>query len=139
MQHESFEYPDTAGYPDGMGFLDEGTASALAAAGSVEFLTPSAEADVDLRVLDDPQTQEYRAIIGDREVGVIRYAHLGGGPTVLRSTYVDPQLRGFGIGTAFIAHVLDERMERGERVIVECPMIRRFVEAHGEYAGVVVR
>ncbi len=139
MPRESFEYPDTAGYPDGTGFLDEGTASELAAAGSVEFLTPSAEAEVDLRVLDDTVTEEYRAIIGDREVGVIRYAHLGEGPTVLRSTYVDPQLRGFGIGTAFIAHVLDDRVARGERVIVECPMIRRFVETHGEYADVVVR
>lgn len=25
--NKPFEYPDTAGYPDGTGFLDEGTAS----------------------------------------------------------------------------------------------------------------
>ncbi|CAN5196361.1 hypothetical protein BH11ACT3_BH11ACT3_12800 [soil metagenome] len=24
-QSDAFEYPDTAGYPDGTGFLDEGT------------------------------------------------------------------------------------------------------------------
>jgi hypothetical protein len=26
-RNQDFEYPDIAGYPDGMGFLDEGTAS----------------------------------------------------------------------------------------------------------------
>ena len=31
-----FEYPDTAGYPDGMGFLDEGTARRADAADDVE-------------------------------------------------------------------------------------------------------
>ncbi|WP_157981578.1 GNAT family N-acetyltransferase [Protaetiibacter intestinalis] len=140
MSADSFEYPDAAGYPDGMGFLDEGTTPGRApSVGSAQFLTPSAEADVDLRVVDDSATEEYHAVIGDREVGVIRYSRLSGSPTVLRSTYVDPQLRGLGIGTAFVAHVLDERRERGERVIVQCPMIRAFVESHREYADVVVR
>src|SRR5690606_32771913 len=123
VSRDRFEYPDAAGYPDGMGFLDEGTADILRGAGSLEFVVPSADAPVDLLVLDDPTSEEYRAVIGDREVGVIRYSHLHGSPTVLRSTYVDPQLRGDGIGTAFIVHVLDERLARGEKVVVECPMI----------------
>lgn len=140
MSRDDLEYPDTAGYPDGTGFLDEGTAREVTeGAGSAEFVTPSAEAPSDLRIVDDPGTEEYRAVIGDREVGVIRYARLEGSPTVLRSTYVDPELRGFGIATAFIVHVLDERRERGEQVVVECPVIRRFVEEHAEYADVVVR
>jgi predicted GNAT family acetyltransferase len=139
MSRNALEYPDAAGYPDGMGYLDEGTATDPPTAGSEEFVTPSADAEFDLRVLDDPDTEEYHALIGDREVGVIRYAHLHGSPTVLRSTYIDPQLRGLGIGTALIAHVLDERRAHGESVVVECPMIRRFVETHGEYADVVVR
>lgn len=133
------EYPDAAGYPDGMGFLDEGTAATGDGGGSSEFVVPSADSDVELRVLDDTATEEYHALIGDREVGVIRYSRLGGSPTVLRSTYVDPQLRGYGIGTAFIAHVLDARRESGEKVVVECPMIRHFIDLHPEYADVEVR
>jgi len=109
-----------------------------AQAGSAGFVTPSADAVADLRIVDDAATEEYRAMIGDRQVGVIRYSHLEGSPTVLRSSYLDPALRGAGIGTAFIAHVLDERLARGEHVVVECPMIRRFVETHREYAGVVI-
>jgi predicted GNAT family acetyltransferase len=139
MSRDSTEYPDEAGYPDGAGFLDEGTSDALSAAGSAEFVTPSADADSDVVVVDDPQTEEYHALIGDREVGVIRYSRLEGSPTVLRSTYVDPMLRGYGIGTAFIAHVLDERISAGERVVVECPMIRHFIDTHPEYADVEVR
>lgn len=133
------EYPDAAGYPDGMGFLDEGTAASGDGAGPSEFVVPSTDSDVELKVIDDTATEEYRALIGDREVGVIRYSHLGGSPTVLRSTYVDPQLRGYGIGTAFIAHVLDARRDTGEKVIVECPMIRHFIDLHPEYADVEVR
>lgn len=136
---DGLEYPDAAGYPDGMGFLDEGTAATGEGAGSAEFVMPSTDSDLELRVLDDTETEEYRALIGDREVGVIRYARLGGSPTVLRSTYVDPQLRGYGIGTAFIAHVLDARRETGEKVVVECPMIRGFIRQHPEYADVEVR
>lgn len=139
MSPDDIEYPDTAGYPDGTGFLDEGTASVFREAGSAEFVAPSADAELDLRVIDDPSTGEYRALVGDREVGVIRYERSAEGVTVVRSTYVEPELRGDGIGTAFIAHVLDDRRERGESVIVECPVIRRYVAAHPEYASVVVR
>ncbi|MGN6273446.1 MAG: GNAT family N-acetyltransferase [Protaetiibacter sp.] len=135
-----FEYPDTAGYPDGMGFLDEGTAAELATgAGSAEFVTPSAEAPDDLRIVDDVATGEYRAVVGDRAVGVIRYTRADGGHTILHSTYVDPELRGAGIGTAFIVHVLDERRARGESIAVECPIIRRYLASHSDYADIIVR
>ena len=140
MSRDSFEYPDTAGYPDGMGFLDEGTARQLAeGSGSAEFVTPSADAPGDLRIVDIAEAGEYRAVVGDREVGVIRYTRGDGPPTVLHSTFVDPELRGFGIATAFIVHVLDERRARGETVVVECPVIRRYLEHHSEYADIVVR
>lgn len=33
-KHASFEYPDEAGYPDGMGYLDEGTAHEQAVSGA---------------------------------------------------------------------------------------------------------
>ena len=139
MSPDTLEYPDAAGYPDGKGFLDEGTATPSLPAGAEEFITPSTDSESDLRVLDDPESAEYHALIGDREVGVIRYVRSDGAPTMLRSTYIDPQLRGLGIGTAFIAHVLDERREHGESIVVECPMIRHFIDTHPEYADIVVR
>jgi len=140
MSRDSFEYPDAAGYPDGMGFLDEGSAEELTeGSGSAEFVTPSADAPDDLRIVDDAHAGEYRAVIGDREVGVIRYSRAESSTIVLHSTYVDPELRGAGIATAFMVHVLDERRDRGESVIVECPVIRRYLASHSEYADIVVR
>jgi GNAT superfamily N-acetyltransferase len=132
-----FEYPDNAGYPDGMGFLDEGTARLAAAAGSAEYLVASADAPSDLRIVDDPGARTYRALVDGWEVGRIEYRTSASG-TTLTSTYVDPLLRSSGLATAFIAHVLDERLERGERLTVVCPVIRGFVAAHPAYAGVAV-
>lgn len=58
---------------------------------------------------------------------------------VLQSTYIEPELRDRGIATAFIAHVLDERRAQHDEVIVECPMVHRFIELHPEYRDVLVR
>ena len=43
MDSTSGEYPDAPGYPDGMGFLDEGTAAEVTGAGSAEFAERSEE------------------------------------------------------------------------------------------------
>jgi len=126
------EYPDNAGYPDGMGFLDEGTARLAADAGSAEYLVASADAGSDLRIVDDPGGRTYRAIVDGWEVGRIEYRTSATG-TALISTYVDPALRGRGIATAFIAHVLDERLANGEDLTVECPVIRGYLAVHPEY------
>jgi predicted GNAT family acetyltransferase len=132
------EYPDNAGYPDGMGFLDEGTARLAADAGSADLLVPSADAESDLRIIDDPGARVYRAFVDGREVGRIEYRASATG-TALISTYVDPILRGQGVATGFIAHVLDERLALGERLTVECPVIRGYIAAHPEYGQVALR
>ena len=107
-------------------------------AGSAEFVTPSETAEYEIAIVDDPATQEYRALVGERSVGSIHYTREPGEPTVLVSTYVDPELRGRGIATAFIAHVMDERLEQGERVVVTCPLILEFLQNHREYDDIVM-
>ena len=62
-----FEYPDSAGYPDGSGFLDEGTAPTLAletedAVVSVD--RPSADADSELVVRRDDEKRVWAATVG---------------------------------------------------------------------------
>lgn len=64
MSRDESEYPDDAGYPNGMGVLDEGTAEEVTeGAGSATFVTPSAEAPGELRVLDEPDAGAYRAVV----------------------------------------------------------------------------
>ena len=137
MSRDSVRYRDIAGYPDGMGFLDQGTAAREFMA-SAAFSAPSAESDDELSVVIDEARSEYRAMLGDQPIGVIRFASTGG-ETTLRSTYVDPALRGRGIATSFIAHVLDDRRAAGERLVVECPLIRNYIALHPEYRDVQAR
>jgi predicted GNAT family acetyltransferase len=126
------EYPDNAGYPDGMGFLDEGTAADLApSALAVELDEPSTELDDDVVVVSEETA--YRAVLGGHEVVTMHVAR-GPGVVTMRSTVVDPSVRGIGLATAFIAHVLDDIGDQGTRVIVECPEVARFLELHPEYA-----
>lgn len=129
------EYPDNAGYPDGMGFLDEGTA-ALADPSSVaaELDAPSADIDDDVAVVSDRDA--YRAVVGGMDVAVMRVARVGSTVTI-RSTVVDPAVRGRGVATGLIAHVLDELRDERAAVIVECREVARFIELHPEYADLV--
>lgn len=138
MSHERVRYPDIAGYPDGLGFLDQGTA-ALEAQHPFDLSSPSAESDVELSVVDDVAASAYLALLGDRQIGVIHYAATADREITLRSTYVDPQVRGLGLATSFMAHVLDERRDAGDRIVVECPLIRNYLALHPEYRDIRVR
>jgi uncharacterized protein len=138
MSRDDFEYPDRAGYPDGSGFLDEGTALRPEDGGSIGFRAPSADAETEIVVRDDRDASEYQALIGNRMVGLIRYARLDGSPVLLRATFVEPGQRGLGIATALIARVLDDLRDRGEPFAVECPQVRAYLNTHRGYDHLVV-
>jgi len=107
-------------------------------AGSEELVLPSADALEELRIVDDAQTQRYRAMIGARTVVTITYSRPATGPMELTSTSLIPALRGLDIESEFIEHVLDELGERGERVVLSCPVITEFIAQHAEYSALVV-
>lgn len=127
------EYPDNAGYPDGMGFLDEGTAvDAAPSALAVELESPSADLDDDVSIVAEEEA--FRAVLDGREIATMHISREGDTIT-LRSTVVDPEARGQGLATAFIAHVLDDLQDAGARIVVECQEVARFLDLHPEYAG----
>ena len=138
MTRGDTEYPDRAGYPDGTGFLDEGTALRAGDGGSLEFRLPSADAETEIVVRDNAPASEYQALIGNRVVGLIRYRRPDAGPVVLEQTFVEPVQRGLGIASALIARVLDGFRDRGERFAVECRQVGAYLLAHPEYADLVV-
>jgi predicted GNAT family acetyltransferase len=129
---DRFEYPDEAGYPDGMGFLDEGTADAAAPPRIGELDVPSTDSDDDLEIVTDPDA--YRVLLGGREVAVMRVHRGESNVVTIASTVVDADARGRGIATDLIAHVLDELREADARVIVECDEVAKFIEEHPRYA-----
>lgn len=127
------EFPDAAGYPDGKGTLDEGTGTSGVPAEAEELNEPSTDRDADIVVTADDSGDAYRATLGGEEIAVMHVSRGGEGVVTLTSTVVDPAVRDRGIGTSFIAHVLDQLRDSGTKIVVECSMVEAFIGDNPEY------
>ncbi len=134
---ERFEYPDAAGYPDGGGTLDEGTAALVdeVTADALRAVdTPSEDADAEIEVHRDDERGVFAATLEGLEIATIRY-DLDGDRITLITTTVEPEFRGRGIATDLIADALDDLRETGTRFTVRCPVVAAFIAGNPEYAG----
>lgn len=136
---ERFEYPDAAGYPDGRGVLDEGTAQLVdeVTASAVRGVDePSADSDVEIVVRRVEDRGVFSATIDGREVANVRYQSEGDRIIVLTTTVL-PEFRGRGIATALIADALDDIREDGLGLVVHCPVVAAFIGSNSQYADLV--
>ena len=102
------------------------------------------EASTELIVRDNPEARSYDAVRGSRVVGRLSYeeqpAQGQAGPHfVIRSTVVDPQLRGYGIGSELIRVALDDIRAKGATLTSYCWFVDEFIAAFPEYADLVAR
>ncbi|MCP2032575.1 putative GNAT family acetyltransferase [Okibacterium sp. HSC-33S16] len=135
----TFEYPDTAGYPDGAGFLDEGTARLIAevtADAAREVDRPSAEtnSEITLRRYDDESV--YVAMMDSQEIATLRFAVEDDRIDVLATT-VDPAFRGRGLAADLIADALDDIRSQGRHIRVYCGVVAAFITRYPQYADLV--
>lgn len=133
------EYPDSAGYPDGTGFLDEGTSALVdeVTADAVRAVDrPSADAEYEIEVHRRDEEHVYAATIDGLEVASLRYDEVDG-RVVLVTTTVVPEFRGRGIATDLIADALDDIRERGRRVTVLCRVVAAFMAGNPQYADLI--
>ena len=134
-----FEYLDAAGYPDGSGFLDEGTAGLRerATADPIRDLDrPSTEAQSEVRVHRDDVKHVYEATIEGHAVAEIRYDDVDG-RVVIISTAVQPAFRGRGVADELIAYALDDIRELDKRVTVYCPFVARFLRDNRQFSDLI--
>ena len=127
-----YEFPDTAGYPDGTGYLDEGTTAAhddVMRAAAADFDRPSAERDSEVMLQDVPAERLYEATVKGQRVGWLQYEDADG-RRVLLHTFLEPAFRGNGIATAVIAHALDDVRARGLTITVVCSAVTSFSDFH---------
>lgn len=132
----SFEYPDAAGYPDDVGFLDEGTTALVdevTAYAVREVDRPSAESEVEIEVHRLDEEHVYSARLDGREVASLRYDEEDDRVIVL-TTSVIPEFRGRGIATDLIADALDDIRGWGKSLIVRCPVVAAFIAGNPQYA-----
>lgn len=134
---EQFEYADRAGYPDGRGTLDEGTAALVdeVTADALRAVdTPSEDAEAEIEVHRDDERGVFAATLEGIEIATIRFDR-DGDRIVLITTTVEPEFRGRGIATGLIADALDDLRDQGTRFTVLCPVVAAFIAGNPEYAG----
>jgi predicted GNAT family acetyltransferase len=139
MDHDDrIEYLDAAGYPDGTGFLDEGTrllvdevANQLAAHAHDVPLSA-----YDLQFLDDDQHHRFTAWVDGEEIAAMPYRIVAGRMVLLTAT-VREDFRGKGVATEFIAQVLDDVRQSGRKVTIYCPIVRSFLDRYPQYQDVL--
>ena len=74
----------------------------------------------DLHVTDDPARRRYELRRGDAVLGRIDYRREGD-EVVLAHVFVDPELRGHGLGSLLVAGALADLEARGLSAVPECP------------------
>lgn len=88
------------------------------------------------RIADNPERSRYEVYVGSALAGVTDY-HAQPGLVTLKHTEIDPAFEGQGVGSRFVAGVLDDLRRRGVLVLPICPFVRAFLQRHPEYADLV--
>lgn len=89
---------------------------------------------------DNTEASTYEAIVGGQVVGTVFYQRVqdqSGKRIIIRSTVVDPRMRGHGIGSTIVRAALDDVRANGEALTSYCSFVDEFIAAHAEYADLV--
>ena len=81
-------------------------------------------------------TRLYEALVDGRVVGTLAY-ETSGGRTSLTHSFVDPDRRHAGVGSALAEFALADATGAGDRPSVYCGFVADYVAAHPRWAGLV--
>ena len=95
----------------------------------------TAEAE-NVRVRKVEQTRLYEAVVGGQVVGSLAYETTGG-RIALTHSFVDPDRRNIGIGSALAEFALADVTASGARPLVYCGFVSDYVDAHPRWNGAV--
>jgi predicted GNAT family acetyltransferase len=126
MTNADIEYPDEAGYPDGVGTLTQDQ-TALIDEVSADDHSPT----ISFFVADN------EAISGDTVIGGLTYTVAAENRLVLVAAAVFPEYRGQGVATELIRRVLDDVRSRGKTVTILCPIVWAFIDRNPGYSDLV--
>lgn len=90
----------------------------------------------ELIVRDNPEKRRYEAYVGSELAGVATY-HVQPELITVMHTEIEREFEGRGIGSQFVAAMLDDIRRRKLRVLPMCPFVRAFLHKHPEYADLV--
>ena len=87
-------------------------------------------ADVEPRVVDNPEEHRYELWLDHRLAGEIRHAARDDGAIVLIHTEIDRELEGQGLGNLLVQGALDDLRARGIDYVPLCPFVRAYLRRH---------
>jgi predicted GNAT family acetyltransferase len=92
----------------------------------------------ELMIVRDDEVGIYDATVGGQQVGGLTYND-DGERVVLVAVSILPQFRNQGAATTLIRYALDDLRAQGRTATVLCPIVRTFIDKHGEYQDIVDR
>jgi predicted GNAT family acetyltransferase len=131
MNTPDFEYPDEAGYPDGVGTLTQDQVVLI------DEVSEDHSPTIEFFVVNNEETSTYEAISGDTVIGGLTYDLTGENRLVLVAAAVFPAYRGQGVATELIRRVLDEIRAGGSSVTILCPIVWEFIDRNASYADLI--
>jgi len=96
----------------------------------------SVEAQDEFQVSDNDAARRFELHVGEALAGFTDY-HAQPGLVTLMHTEIDPAFEGQGLGSRFVAAVLEEIRARGSKVLPVCPFVRAFFERHPDYRSLL--
>jgi uncharacterized protein len=91
----------------------------------------------EVTVLNNTESRTYDAFVDGEVAGSIVYEQAGDRRVVLTHTFVEPRLRGRGVGNKLVRGALDDVRARGLTVTNYCDFVARYIDAHPEYADLL--
>jgi hypothetical protein len=89
-----------------------------------------------IMVRHDTEAGRYEALLEDRVVGVVVYDRRGS-RAIFRSTVVEPEFRGRGVGADLVRAALDDVQASGLSLTSYCSFVTDFIAANPGYAGLL--
>jgi predicted GNAT family acetyltransferase len=90
-----------------------------------------------LTVTDVPEQDRFE--VRDADGALLGFAEYRRSPGVVVFTHteVDTPREGHGIGSTLVREALDAVRAAGDRVVPQCPFVRKFVDEHPGYADLL--
>lgn len=90
-----------------------------------------------VEVVDNEAESRFEITVGGQLAGISEYKLESGVITFLH-TEVDDAFEGLGVGSRMVQSALDTARERGLGVRPRCPFVAGWIDAHPDYADLVV-
>ena len=89
-----------------------------------------------MEVVNNKKQFRFEILLPDGEYAILQYRWLKG-TMVLMHTLVPVSARGKGVGAFLVKYVLDYARAQNLGIIVYCPFVKKYMDAHPEYNDLV--